>query len=145
MANFLVNPRPFLVGNMLIDHGWNRPTRGRVALGGEPTREHEDFVIVSVNPMLDDDNQLRPMLAMVSNFLEQSQHVHIESAYLSPLGLGLIKLRSPVQRDQLVRDSPFHMGNHVVRVVKHDEGINARSCTYLRVCWLMFLAFPLDF
>ena len=45
-----------------------------------------------------------------------------------------------------MRESPFILGqNDVVRVVKHDEGINARSCTYTRVCWLMFLAFPLDF
>lgn len=44
-----------------------------------------------------------------------------------------------------MRDSPFNLLNHVIRVVKHDEGINARSCTYTRVCWLMFLAFPLDF
>ena len=36
----------------------------------------------------------------------------------------------------------FH---HTIRVVKHDEGVNHRSCTYDRVCWLMFLAFPLDF
>lgn len=35
--------------------------------------------------------------------------------------------------------------NHTVRLVKHDEGINHRSCTYIRVCWLIFLAFPLDF
>ena len=33
----------------------------------------------------------------------------------------------------------------MVTVVKHDEGFNARSCNYTRVCWLMFLAFPLDF
>ena len=50
MANFLVNPRPFLVGDMMIDHGWNQPARGRVALVDEPTRE-EDYAIVSVEPM----------------------------------------------------------------------------------------------
>ena len=35
--------------------------------------------------------------------------------------------------------------NHVVTIVKHDEGFNSRSCTYTRVYWIMFLAFPLDF
>lgn len=72
--------------------------------------------------------------------------MRIELAHLSPLGLGLIRLRSVAQRDQLVRNSPLPLGqNHVVAMVKHDEGINARSCAYIRVCWLMFLAFPLDF
>jgi hypothetical protein len=38
------------------------------------------------------------------------------------------------------------MGQHnIISVVKHDEGINSRSCNYIRVCWVMFLAFPLDF
>jgi hypothetical protein len=65
---------------------------------------------------------------------------------MSPLGLGLIKQRTVPQRDQLVRESPFHMDQHnIVSIVKHDEGINSRSCNYIRVCWVMFLAFPLDF
>jgi hypothetical protein len=51
MENFPMNPRSFLVAGMTVDHDWNRPTRARVALGGEPTREHEDFAIVSINPM----------------------------------------------------------------------------------------------
>lgn len=146
MANFLVNPQLFLVAGMNIELGWNRPARARVALGGEPTREHEDFAIVTLDPMPEDPDQLHPMLGFVSNFLEQDQNVCITAGFLSPLGLGLIKLRTVAQRDRLVRNSPFIMGhNHVVRVVKHDEGINARSCAYTRVVWLMFLAFPLDF
>ena len=30
-------------------------------------------------------------------------------------------------------------------MVKHDEGINLRSYNYMRICWIMFLAFPLHF
>jgi hypothetical protein len=54
-----------------IEHGWNQPARGHIALGGKPTQEHEDYVIVSINPMLVEENQLRLMLAFVSDFLEQ--------------------------------------------------------------------------
>lgn len=117
-----------------------------MALGGEPTREHEDYAIVSIEPMPAHVNQLHSLLSAICNRLEQEQRVSIDAAHLSPLGLGLIKLRTMAQLDKLVRDSPFNLGqNHVVRVVKHDEGINHRSCTYIRICWLMFLAFPLDF
>lgn len=84
MANYLVNPQAFLVAGLTVNHGWNRPARGRMALGGEPTREHEDFTIVSLNPMPEDINQLRPHLNVVCNYLEQSQRVSIESAFLSP-------------------------------------------------------------
>lgn len=71
--------------------------------------------------------------------------MRIISDHLSPLGLGLIMLASVLQRGQLVRNSPMHFNNHVVRVVNHDEGINSRLCSYTRLAWIMFLAFPLDF
>jgi hypothetical protein len=54
MVNFPVNPAPFLVAGLMVNHGWNRPARGRMALGGEPTREHEDYAIVRINPMPQD-------------------------------------------------------------------------------------------
>ena len=91
-------------------------------------------------------NQLQPTLNVVCHFLEHAQRVRVTESHLSPLGLGLIRLRSVAQRDQFVRESPLHLGNnHIVTIVKHDEGLNSRSCTYTRVCWIMFLAFPLDF
>lgn len=110
MANFPVNPRPFLLGDLQIEHGWNHPAHRRVALGGEPTREHEDYAIMSINPVSEEENQLRLSLTLVGQFLEHDRHVRIESMHLSPLGLGLIRLRSVIQRDQLVRNSPYNMG-----------------------------------
>jgi len=50
MTNFPVNRQPYLIAGLALKHGWNRLARGRIALGGEPTREHEDYVIVSINP-----------------------------------------------------------------------------------------------
>lgn len=145
MANFPVNPEPYLLAGLTIDHGWNRPARGRVALGGEPTREHEDYAIVSIDPMPAEVNALRPTLDLVVQFLEHNQQVKVESHHLSPLGLGLIRLRSVLQRDQLVRNSPLNFGGQIVTIVNHDEGINSRFCPYIRLAWIMFLAFPLDF
>ena len=146
MANYPVNPQAFLISGLTVNHGWNRPARGRMVLGGEPTREHEYFAIVSLEPMPKHVHQLWPRLNTVCNWIEHHQRVRIESAFLSPLGLGLIKLQTVAQRDQLVRNSPYHTGdNFNIQVVKHDEGITHRACTYTRICWIMFLAFPLDF
>ena len=58
MANFPVNPQAFLVAGLTVEDGWNRPARGRLALGGEPTREHEDYAIITINPMPPEVNQL---------------------------------------------------------------------------------------
>jgi hypothetical protein len=42
--------------------------------------------------------------------------------------------------------SPHHIGNgSELRVVEHDRGINLRNSPFSRTCWVMFLAFPLDF
>jgi len=92
MANFPVDPTPYLIAGLTIEHGWNRLARDRVALGGEPTREHEDYAIVSVESMPAEANQIWPMLTMVLHFLENTQRVRIISDHLSPLGLGLIRL-----------------------------------------------------
>jgi hypothetical protein len=35
VANFQVDLRPFLVACLAVEHGCNRPARGRMALGGE--------------------------------------------------------------------------------------------------------------
>jgi hypothetical protein len=131
MANFPVDPYPFLIAGLVVEYGWNRLVRGRMALGGEPTREHEDFAIVMINPMPQEAAQQRLTLNLVCDFLEHAQHVQVLELHLSPLGLALVGLRNVRQRDQLIRDSPFHMGQQsIVTVVKHDEGFNAKSCNY---------------
>jgi hypothetical protein len=43
-----------------------------MALGGEPTWEHEDFAIVSINPPPQEAAQLRSTLNMVCDFLEHT-------------------------------------------------------------------------
>jgi hypothetical protein len=35
--------------------------------------------------------------------------------------------------------------NIVLRIIKHDETINLRASPYTGVCWIMFLAFSLDY
>ena len=67
-------------------------------------------------------------------FFEHEHNVRIQSSCLLPLGLCLIQFRS-LQLDD----------NRQVTVVEHDRGINLRDCSFTRTCWIMFLAFPLDY
>lgn len=85
MANFPINPRPFLVVGLMVDHGWNRPARASVALGSELTQEHEDFAIISLNLMPQQVGELQPSLNLVCDFLEHSQRVRIIESHLTPL------------------------------------------------------------
>jgi len=58
MANFHCNPQPYLPVGDHIEHGWQRPARSRIALGGEPPRRHEDYAIVVMEPPPPEDDAM---------------------------------------------------------------------------------------
>ena len=68
------------------------------------------------------------------------------SATLSPLGLCLVQFHSATARQAMINLSPIQLDDdRLITVQAHDRGINLRSCPFTRTCWVMFLAFPLDF
>ncbi|TVT99435.1 hypothetical protein EJB05_55207, partial [Eragrostis curvula] len=145
MANFPVNPMLFAPAGANIENLWMRPARGRLALGGEPPRMHEEYGIVTLEPQ-PAQHHLREALLDVIAFLEDEYNARIRSSSLSPLGLGLLQFASPTQRQSLIDLSPLPFGPHQhIRVAKHDRGLNLRTCNYTRECTIMFLAFPLDY
>jgi hypothetical protein len=88
----------------------------------------------------------RQALNDVIAFLHDNFPISVFSHFLSPLGLGLLEFGSSVHRQSMIDISPIDFGGiATLRVVKHDEAINMRSCPYTRECWIMFLAFPLDY
>ncbi|CAN6216800.1 unnamed protein product [Urochloa humidicola] len=129
---------------MHVEHGWQRPAQSRVVLGGEPPRRHEQYAVISLEP-LPIQEKVHDLIQDVSEMLEQDFPVRVVSAFPSPLGLGLFQFEMPVQRQILLEASliPFAQGQLVVQ--KHDEARNLRVCNYIRQCWVMFLAFPLDY
>ncbi|CAO2208316.1 unnamed protein product [Urochloa humidicola] len=145
MANFQCNPTPYLPAGAHVEHGWQRPARGRVALGGEPPRRHEDYAVVTLDPMPAEEFVL-DVLRDVTDHLEHEYPVRTVSRYRSPLGLGLVQFQSTNQRQTLIDASPIpFVNNSLIRVIKHDEARNLRACNYSRICRLMVLAFPLDY
>jgi len=127
-----------------VDHGWQRPARARVALGGEPPRRHEQYAILELDPAPAPAHVLE-IIHDVVHFLQQEFLVRVVSAFPSPLGLGLFKFDDPIQRQRLISASPIQFGHGSIRVLKHDEATNFRSCIYSRESWIMFLGFPLDY
>lgn len=79
-------------------------------------------------------------------YFEKEHGVRVQSSYLSPLGLCLIQFYSPVVRQAMINMSPHQLDAvREIVVEEHDRGINLRNCPFTRTCWVMFLAFPLDF
>ena len=65
---------------------------------------------------------------------------------LSPLGLCLVQFHYPTAKQAMINLSPLQLdGVREIVVQALDRGINLRSCPFTRTCWVMFLAFPLDF
>ncbi|CAO2150252.1 unnamed protein product [Urochloa humidicola] len=144
MANFPCNPMLFIPAGLHLEQAWQRPARSRVALGGEPPRRHEQYAIITLEPPPMAE-QIPDIIEDVAETLEHDFPVRVVSSFPSPLGLGLFQLESPVQRQALLDASPIQFGHGWLTVQKHDEARNFRSCNYIRQCWIMFLAFPLDY
>lgn len=49
MANFAVNPEPFVLAGLELED-WARPARGRIIISGNPPRRHAEYAIVTVHP-----------------------------------------------------------------------------------------------
>lgn len=144
MANFAVNPEPFVPYGLEVED-WARPARGRIIISGNPPRRHEEYAIVSMHPPPQQQHLYEAMDEVVEYF-EEEHHVRVESSCLSPLGLCLVQFRSPVDRQTMINMSPHQLDAlREIIVVEHDRGINLRNCPFTRTCWIMFLAFPLDY
>ena len=82
----------------------------------------------------------------IVDFFENVHGVRIRSSCLSPLGLCLVQFQSATARQPMINLSPIQLDDdRLITVQAHDRGINLRSCPFTRTCWVMFLAFPLDF
>ena len=85
MANFPCNPALLVPQGLHVDHGWQRPARTRVALGGEPPHRHEQFAILALE-LEPTQQQIPDLLHEVFDFLQQDFPVRV--LLLSPLRWG---------------------------------------------------------
>lgn len=89
MANFQCNPQSYMPPGAHVEHGWQHPARSRIALGGEPPRHHEDYVIVVMEPA-PPEAEVMDFLRDVVDQLEHDHPVRVQSFYRNPLWLGLV-------------------------------------------------------
>lgn len=69
--------------------------------------------------------------------------MHVAEIQQCPLGDTYVRFGSPLEREKLL-GPVFCFCNCRMTVVKHDEGINARSFELDREAWVMLLGFPED-
>lgn len=71
------------------------------------------------------------MLVQIRDFLEDELRVHVVRFSPHPLGVGLFKLSSALQRDILVYQNPHHLQQHELRFLRHDQADNWREAPLL--------------
>jgi hypothetical protein len=101
--------------------------------------------IISIDPP-PPANQIYEEIDEVLEYFKEEYRVRFCSCCPSLLGLCLAQFPSAIARQAMINLSLHHFGNgRELRVVEHDRGINLRNSLFSQTCWVMFLAFPLDF
>jgi hypothetical protein len=105
---------------------------------------HEDFVIVSINPLPANALHFPVVCKVVEGFLEEHKNVRIRDIQCTHLGQALVRFVHLHDRDALVIGSPHHYGDVEFSFVKHNQLQNWLAMNFNRECWLMLMGFPLD-
>jgi hypothetical protein len=144
MAFQRANPRPFALPGFNHHEVHNRATMARKVMRPPPCI-HEDYAIVSIDPLPANPLQFHTIREVVEEFFEQHMHVGIRDIQLTHLAQALIRFDNIFDHDMLVNNISHPYGGVNFQVVRHTEGRNWRAIQFNQECCLMLLGFPLDY
>lgn len=142
MANWAVDPRPFVPKGFTVEPVQNPLLRHEVFMTGCYNAFNEDLAIVKLEPQVnkEDFGELKLALRV---FFEEMHQVRVTDIQPCPLGDAYVHFSTPLEREKFL-GLEFSFGSYVMRVIKHDDGENARSYDLDREAWVMIVAFPED-
>ncbi|KAM0884787.1 hypothetical protein ACQ4PT_030763 [Festuca glaucescens] len=143
MANFPVDPTPYVPGQYQILQVANRPQHCRYHVSDGIRAKHEDVDIATVTPALGDAIPFGLVRNMLRNLIEVQLGFNLEMIQRCPIGTAYVRVSSFADRDWLVSRSPHQFAGRTISFVNHNEGINHRAFTYNQECWLLLVAYPL--
>jgi hypothetical protein len=144
MAFQRADPRPFAPPGFHHHEVQNRATMA-MAVMRPPPRTHEDYAIVSIEPLPANPLQFHTVREVVEEFFEDHMHVGIRDVQPTHLGQALVRFDNIFDRDMLVNNSLYPYGGVNFQVVRHNAARNWRAVQFNQECWLMLLCFPLDY
>ncbi|CAL4979205.1 unnamed protein product [Urochloa decumbens] len=121
MANFAVDPRPFVPRGFTLQHHEvpREPVRMRSFLAFSVEKNNEDLAIAITEP-----------------------RVAVEDFW--PFARELRRFLLDNQRESFVLGGPFPFNEYQIRFIHHDEGPNMKDLELDRSVWLLLLCFPSD-
>jgi hypothetical protein len=146
MANFVINPQPFVPLAMFIeDGGRHRRARKMVYISGGPAKSHENCAI-AISQGEFSITQRHQLLHDINQHFTHEAKLLVRYFAIHPHGVGIFRMHNACQRDALIALNPHFIGLRQVSFVPHDEApMNFRSVSFSRKSWIMLLQYPLDF
>jgi hypothetical protein len=117
------DPRPFAShGFQAMDINHRHLMARAVVRHQVPT--HEDFTIVSINPLLGHALQLDPIREVILEFLEEHMRFEVRDIQPTHLGQALVYFVHVHDRDILVNHSPYPYDDVQISFARHNQGRN---------------------
>jgi hypothetical protein len=134
MAHQRANPQSFVLSGLQTINVPHREMMSRVVVHRAP-RNHEDFAIVSLQPLpLNAPMQFPTVQEVLFEFFQEHLHVQVRECQRTHLGQALVCFDNAHIRDILVNQSPFQFRDVEVSLVRHNEGHIWRALQFNMKC-----------
>ncbi|CAO2200609.1 unnamed protein product [Urochloa humidicola] len=142
MANFAVNPHPFVPSGFVLQPREiiREPSRVRCFLAFSVDKANEDLAIALTEPKIAPEDFWTFARALCHCLLDNN--VRAPEIQQCPMGEAFVRFDSPMQRETFILGGPRQFDDYQISFIRHDEGPNMRDLELDRSVWLMLLCFP---
>ncbi|KAM0930643.1 hypothetical protein ACQ4PT_000838 [Festuca glaucescens] len=141
MACYPCDPLPHLPpGADIIPFNPLRPQRGYVCVGGTLPVICDDWAIVLLEPEPSWE-AFQGTANLIRDQLE-GRGYGIKQISRCAMGAAMVRFQDCLDRDNVVKYSPYIVQDSVMRVIEHDKGRNFRAATFTHDVWIMLLNYP---
>jgi hypothetical protein len=128
MANFPVDPLPFIPPGIEIDDGRpHRVSRAVVTLSSNVVHTHEEYVLAIDTQQMSAVDDIHPFMHHVPDHINEVFHLPVWSVCCHPFGIGLYQLDTTIHKDLLFSSNPHNIDGIEVTFVSHDHALNRRN------------------
>ncbi|CAO2152013.1 unnamed protein product [Urochloa humidicola] len=144
MANFAVNPHPFVPSGFVLQPREivREPSRMRCFLAFSVEKSNEDLVIALTEAKIASED-LWTFARALCRFL-LNNNICEPQIHQCPMGEAFVRFDSPMQRETFILEGPRQFEDYQISFIRHDEGPNMRDLELDRSVWVMLLCFPPD-
>ncbi|XBI22884.1 hypothetical protein VPH35_063844 [Triticum aestivum] len=122
MATYPCDPLPLLPpGTAILEADGNRRRRSYHYLGGEPLVQSRDWAVISLAPP-PDPNQFDTDAMLIRHYLDHERGFRIAEISRCGMGAALVRFQHACDIDTAIANSPYFIGDLVLRVIRHDRG-----------------------